>query len=124
MKVRTPLGVTLRFLFVAMGSTSTATPQELGCRLQIGDADIFRVAQLQGREQQIALRGVLAAHGRDRTESVFYYGNWLRPSLRDLVQDAEVGEAASSSLTIIAVPEDIQRIIDSPPQAKKFAFPN
>jgi hypothetical protein len=122
MKVLIPFRVTLRFWLMALWSASAALPQELGRRLQIGDPDVFRIAQLQGREQQIALRGLLAAHDRERTESVFYYGNRLRPSLRALVQDPEVGEAASWSLAMIAVPEDIKTIIDSPPRAKKAAF--
>jgi hypothetical protein len=95
--------------------------QPSGCRLQIGDPDVFRVAQLQGSLQQAALRGLLA-NRRDLSEAVFYYGDRLRPSLRGLLQDGEVGESAAWSLALIGEPEDVKAIIGSPPRPKKLAF--
>ena len=121
MKVRSALATARSGLLVAMLTALVGSAQPLGCRLQIGDPDVFRVAQLQGSLQQTALQGLLA-NRRDLSEALFYYGNRLRPSLRGLLQDGEVGESAAWSLALIGVPEDVKTIIGSPPRTKKLAF--
>ena len=121
MKVRRALAKARNALLIAMLTAFVGSAQPSGCRLLIGDPDVFRVAQLQGSLQQAALRGLLA-NRRDLSEAVFYYGNRLRPSLRGLLQDGEVGESAASSLALIGAPEDVKTIIGSPPRPKKLAF--
>ena len=104
-------------LWVAIAGPALA----LDCgRLQSMDPEVFRIAQLRGSPQEAALRALLAKDVS--SESVFYYGDRLRPALRSLVQDGQVGEAAARLLTLIAVPEDVRAVIESPPQPLKMAF--
>src|SRR2546426_6277652 len=97
--------------------------QASGCQLQIGDSEVFRVAQLPGSPQAAALRGLLTDR-KNLSEAVFYYGDRLRPALRVLLQDAQVGERAAGLLAFIAVPADVKAIIGSPPRPEKPAFAN
>src|SRR5690242_9733463 len=90
-------------------------------RLQITDTEVLRIAQLRGPPQEMALRALLAGNHYSK-ESVFYFGNRLRTSLRSSLQDAQVGEAAARLLALIAVPEDVRAVIESPPQPQKKGF--
>ena len=78
---------------------------------------------MQGTPQTAALRTVLNRQ-KDLSEDVFYYGDRLRPVLLRLLHDAEVGESAAGLLALIAMPEDIRAIIESPRQPKKMVFAN
>jgi len=98
-------------LILALASFGSA--QELGCMLQVGDPEVYRITQLQGIIQITALRSLLA-NRRDSTEGVFHYGNRLRAALRDLVRDADVGEAAARELALLAVPGRTGRLAGRP----------
>jgi hypothetical protein len=93
-------------------------------RLQITDTEVFRIAQLRGSPQEMALRALLVVGNDYSDESVFYFGDRLRTALRSSLQDPQVGEHAARLLTLIAVPEDVRSVIESPPQPQKKAFTN
>jgi hypothetical protein len=105
-------------------SVLVAPAWALDCaRLQITDTELLRIAQLSGPPQASALRALLAGNHYSN-ESVFYFGDRLRTSLRSSLQDARVGESAARLLALIAVPEDVRAIIESPPQPQKKGFSN
>lgn len=112
-----------KYGLLVIWASLSALAQPWECQLQIGDPEVFRIAQLQGVDQQVALRELLSTR-KNVTEAVFYYGDRLRPALRLLLRDGIVGHNVAGLLAFIAEPEDIKLIIGMPPPPQKPIFAN
>jgi|SRR5579871_168231 len=120
--MRMPLAAVL----VSMVLLRAASAQE--CPLYAADSEVSSAALLHDAAQRDGVKVLLATDrsgpGRDPLEeSFFYYENLLRPALRSLVSDPDVGAPARFVLATIAVPEDIKLIVESPPVSMRL-FPN
>jgi hypothetical protein len=97
-----------------------------GGRLPIDqwDPEVLRISALTGSLQLTELRDFLQVYGSS-SDKVFLYGDRLRPALRQLLRDPQVGEAASRYLALLgAAAEDIRAIIENPPQPRIRALPS
>jgi hypothetical protein len=100
-----------------------------GTRLIAADAadeaaqELQRIAALKGSAQVRALRTLLS-NIPDEPEvlhSFWYLEDRLRPALRSLIRDPNVGEIAVGLLALIAVPQDVQFAVQNlePPRSNK-----
>ena len=108
-------------------STSELLPEYVLSR-EFGPADLKRVAGLEGPPQVEELRELLAGDVGDSGvsfyEQVFVLEHRFRPALRELIQDAKVGRAASQVLGFIGAPEDVRLIVEKAPAPKQEFFEN
>lgn len=97
-----------------------------------GDAaqEIHRIANLKGSAQVRPLRTLLSNIPEEpEVLSSFWHSEArLRPALRSLIRDPNVGEIAVGLLALVAAPEDIQFLIRTlePPQSdqdNRWAYP-
>ena len=87
------------------------------------DPAFARVIALTGKAQRNELRRLMATDNqRGFINSVFYYGERLRPALLSLVADRDHAGYAVELLALIGEPEDLRRIIKSPPRAGRDAL--
>lgn len=92
--------------------------------------DVRRIGKLAGEAQVSELKELLAgdfeSEGKHKQESleesVFYLERRLRPALRSLVADQDVGTAASVLLAFIGLPEDLRLIVKHVPRPKRELF--
>ncbi len=80
-------------------------------------ADFVRVEKLTGESQSQGLKELLAGvlDGGDLDEKIFYRDHLFRASLRRLIGDTKVGDAALETLASIGVPEDLDWIVKHAP---------
>lgn len=88
----------------------------------VSESELQRAAAIRGEDEEIPLLMFL---GRG-DDCVFYYEGRLRPALRSLLGDQKVNGAIANILTLIGEPEDLQSIIQYPPepQGGGVVFPN
>jgi hypothetical protein len=112
-------------------SYSTDLRPEYVLQRQFSSKDVRRIVRLRGKAQRNAMKELLAGEferdyerGENETlsELVFYYGRDLRPALRSLVSDPQVGMPAGSLLAFIGIPEDLRLVIRHALEPKKELF--
>ena len=82
------------------------------------EVEVLSIDRLQGVARKTALRRILVGSRSDGCalrQSLLYYEGRIRPDLRSLVGDSDVGPDAAYLLALIGVPDDLQFIIQSPP---------
>jgi hypothetical protein len=92
-------------------------------------ADFDQIAKLSGEAQKNELREILAgrvleANGKGIGEFVFFHDEELRPALRSLVADSNVGTQVMEQLAFIGDPDDLDLIVQNAPKPKKGLFDN
>ncbi len=105
------------------GYSTTALLPEYVLERKFGPADLSRIAALDGKAQVDELRELLAGDFGDSGvglfEQVFVQEHRFRPALRELAQDAKVGEVASELLAFIGVPEDVRLVVEHAPRPSR-----
>jgi len=90
-------------------------------------SDLREVLRTNGLAQKAALlklvpapRGPAESRWNEFDEWVFYHERRLRPALRSLLPDPEVGTPARSLLALIGVPEDLRLAVQLAPPSRKL----
>src|SRR5271166_4514156 len=86
------------------------------------DPEVVRIAGLQGKAQQRALRLFLSRPTNNHFnlfDSLFYYEAELRPALRPLALDRRLGMFVADFLTLVGETDDLRLVIHHPPRWKR-----
>jgi hypothetical protein len=108
--------LTLNLVFLLGGSVHAQNAV-----VESHDPDLLRVSSLQGKAQRKELQHLFTHLPNNEGrfyESVFYYGDQLRPALRALVGNPKVGGMAVDFLALVGEPEDLRFIIRNPPRPR------
>lgn len=107
----------LWFLILGAGS--------LVCGQTIAD-DVSRVAALDGTAQTQALRSLLSGRADEDgfMDQVFYHEGRLRAPLWEIFSVPQVGDSAMFLVALIAVPDDISRMVRLPAASGPVVFEN
>jgi hypothetical protein len=97
--------------------------------VHIGERELARIGALRAASQEEALRRAIVQEqsqglALEFNDLVFYHEDQLRPSLRRLFTDPEIGHYVARILALIGAPEDLTLIIQSPPPPGSQAFSN
>jgi hypothetical protein len=108
--------------------SSSELDPEFVLKRKFDDADLARIAGLDGRAQVDEVREVLAGSfgdsGYGLDDCVFVHEQKFRPPLRALVSDPHVGISAGQLLAFIGVPDDIRHFLEHAPAPKPEPFEN
>jgi hypothetical protein len=112
-------------------SYSTELRAEYVLREEFSGKDVRGILRLREKAQRNAMKRLLAGrfepdykHGENESLSklAFDYEHGLRPPLRSLVSDSQVGVEAARLLAFIGDPEDLRLVIRRAPEPKKELF--
>jgi len=91
------------------------------------ETEVLHISSLRGVVRENALRALLIRLQSEPAavrESILYYEGRIRPDLRALVRDSDVGREAADWLSLIGVPDDLRFILQSPPPGISTVLPN
>ncbi len=86
--------------------------------------EVRHIINMAGPNQLDGLRELLAGDGQDFEDSAFYSESHLRPALRVLARDSQVTKRAREILSLIAMPEDLDLVLQLAPPPESSIFPN
>jgi hypothetical protein len=86
--------------------------------------EVRRIINMDGQNQLDGLRELLVGHGENFEDSAFYSESRVRPALRVLARDPQVTKRTREILSLIAMPEDLDLVLQLGPPPESPIFPD